>query len=158
MATKTKDTKKLNGIIKGHGGEKTGIIGMLQDVQSDCNHLPQDALTYIAEKLDMPVSQVYSLATFYKAFSLKPRGRHLISVCAGTACHVKGAPRLIDAVERKLDIKAGETTADKSFTLEAVNCLGACALGPILVLDGKYYERMTMDRLDGLIKKAKKGS
>lgn len=151
-----KGSKKLAKIVKQHGGQKAGVIGILQDIQTEHNHLPQEAIIYVAKKLAMPLSQLYGLATFYKAFSLHPRGKNLISVCMGTACHVRRAPKIVDELERKLNIKAGETTKDKLFTLETVNCLGCCAIGPVMVVNDQYYEQVTVDKIDSILKKYKK--
>ncbi len=127
---------------------------LLQDVMEEYGYLPGVTLKRIAQKLAIPLSRVYGLATFYKSFSLTPRGRHLISVCLGTACHVRGAPRIVEKLERDLRIKAGETTKDLKFTLETVNCLGACALGPLIVIDGKYYGRMNSAKMDKVLKES----
>jgi NADH-quinone oxidoreductase subunit E len=105
------------------------LISLLQDIQAEFNYLPQDVLVRVSQKLDIPLSQVFSVATFFKAFSLKPRGRHLVTVCLGTACHVRGAQRMVDKIERDYALKPGDTTEDLRFTLETVNCLGCCALG-----------------------------
>jgi NADH-quinone oxidoreductase subunit E len=127
------------------------LIEVLQDIQTECNYLPEDALRAVSEKLSVPLIEVFRAANFFKAFTLVPRGRHLITVCQGTACHVRGGSRLLDAVSGQLRVSPGETTGDGAFTLEAVNCLGACALGPVIVMDGKYYAHMTPDRLRKLI-------
>ena len=128
-------------------GCSSDLIEVLQDIQSQCNYLPEDALRAVAERLSVPLIEVFRAANFFKAFTLVPRGRHLITVCQGTACHVRGASRLLDAVSGRLRLSPGETTGDGAFTLEAVNCLGACALGPVIVMDGKCYAHMTPDRL-----------
>lgn len=125
-------------IFDNYRDEKGILISVLQDVNKEYNYLPAHILKYIAERLEVPLSQVYHAATFYTAFSLTPRGKHIIKVCLGTACHVRGSPRILEEFERKLGIKAGETTKDGLFTLETVNCLGACALGPVVVVDGEY--------------------
>jgi len=140
-------------IIDSYGGDVASTIGILQEIQSRFNHLPKEALVEMSKALAIPLSQVFSLATFYKAFTLNPRGKHLVSVCLGTACHVKGAPRLVDELRRRLKVKPGETTSDGKFTLIAVNCLGCCALGPVMVVDDKYYEQVTSDRIDPILKK-----
>jgi NADH:ubiquinone oxidoreductase subunit E/NAD-dependent dihydropyrimidine dehydrogenase PreA subunit len=121
-----------------HGHERGPLVSVLQDINLDLGYLPEEALRYVSRKLQMPLSRVYHVATFYKAFSLTPRGEHIIKVCVGTACHVRGAPRVLEALERKLVLKAGETSKDQKFTLETVNCLGACAMGPVVVVDGEY--------------------
>jgi len=151
--TKTQIKKEIDTIIDQYDAKTTGSIGILQDIQSRFNYLPKDALTQMSKRLDIPLSQVFSLATFYKAFSLKPRGKHLVCVCMGTACHVRGAPRLADELEKKLGIKPGETTKDGKFTLLAVNCLGACALGPLVVIDGEYFGKMNPKKIDSILKK-----
>ena len=133
----------IEGILDRHERAPSAIIAILQDVQEEVNYLPEGALRYVAERLDIPVSKVYNLATFYRAFSLEPRGRHQIYVCTGTACHVRGAVKIRDALEREMGIRAGETDEQLEFTLETVNCLGACALGPVVVVDGVYHGQMT---------------
>jgi len=142
-------------IVDKHGGKKTSLIGILHDIQTHYNYLPEDALRRVSEKLEIKLPQVYSVATFFKAYSLKPKGKHSIFVCLGTACHVRGGKRIVEELERELGIKAGQTTKDSKFTLETVNCLGACALGPIVVLDGKYYGSMTSPKVKTLLKKVK---
>ena len=146
------DLSRVDAIIEGYQGEKGFLISVLQDVQAEYNYLPREALVMVSQGLDIPLSQVFSVATFFKAFSLKPRGRHLISVCLGTACHVRGGKRILEKLERDLNIKAGETTPDFRFTLETVNCLGACALGPILVVDGKYSGQMSQAKVESALK------
>jgi len=148
-------TEKVDSLIDSYAGKKEQIISLLQDIQAEFNYLPQDVLVKISQKLDIPLSQVFSVATFFRAFSLKPRGRHVVTVCLGTACHVKGGQRPVDKVERDYGIKPGETTEDMRFTLEAVNCLGCCALGPVVVVDGKYESKMTLEKLDRVLKQYK---
>jgi len=150
------DLKKVDVIIKRHKSKESGLVGILQDLQGEYNYLPKEALTHIARSLKIPLSQAYSLATFYKAFSLHPRGKHLVSVCMGTACHVRRSAKILEELERNLKIKAGETTSDLNFTLERVNCLGACALGPLMVIDGEYYGNMTAAKVKNILKKYKK--
>jgi NADH:ubiquinone oxidoreductase subunit E len=138
-------------LLRGRDGKPEQLIELLQDMQASFNYLPEGALRLVAERLGVPLIEVYRVASFYKAFSLSPRGRHLLTVCMGTACHVRGAPRLLDAVKGQLKIAAGETTPDGAFTLERVNCLGCCALGPVVVLDGVYHDRMSANKLRTLI-------
>jgi NADH-quinone oxidoreductase subunit E len=145
-------TEKVDSLIDGYIDRKEQLISLLQDVQAEFSYLPQDVLIRISQKLDIPLSQVYSVATFFRAFSLKPRGRHLVTVCLGTACHVRAGHRLVDKIERDYGIKPGETTEDERFTLETVNCLGCCALGPVVVVDGKYESQMNADKLDRVLK------
>jgi len=143
----------VDSIIKKYDEKKEFLICILQDIQTKYGYLPKDALTRVAEQLNIPLIQIYSVATFFKAFSLEPRGKHLINVCLGTACHVRRAERVLDKIKRDLGIEAGQTTGDRKFTLETVNCLGACALGPIMVLDGKYHGQMTTAKVDSILKK-----
>lgn len=127
------------------------LVSVLQDIQAEYNYLPKEALVQVSQGLDIPLSQVYSVATFFKAFSLKPRGRHLVNVCLGTACHVRGAVRVLEEIERELNIKPRETTEDFKYTLETVNCVGACALGPIVIVDGKYSGQMKSNKVKPLL-------
>jgi len=127
------------------------LVSVLQDVQAEYNYLPRKALLQVSQGLDIPLTQVYSVASFFKAFSLKPRGRHLINVCLGTACHVRGAVRILEEIERQLGINPGETTEDFKYTLERVNCVGACALGPIVIIDDTYSGQMKTDKVKTLL-------
>jgi len=145
------DCDLVEEIIKRHGGNHDSVIAILQDVQSQYHYLPEAALRMVAEHLQLPLIQVYGVATFFKAFSLKPRGEHLIRICVGTACHVRGAQSVLDEVKRQLGIGAGETTEDMRFTLETVNCLGACALGPVMVVDDEYYGEMSPKKVKEII-------
>ena len=143
----------LEEILDRHERAPSSIIAVLQDVQDEVNYLPEGALRYVAESLDIPVAKVFSLATFYRAFSLEPRGEHLVQVCMGTACHVRGAVKIIDVLEREMGIRAGETDERLEFTLETVNCLGACALGPVVVVDGDYYGEMNPAKTSRMLKR-----
>ena len=144
--------RKIERIIKRYKKKEGALVPLLQDVMKEYGYLPQEVLKKISQELNISLSRVYGLATFYKSFSLTLRGKHLISVCLGTACHVRGAPRIVEKLERDLRIKAGETTKDSKFTLDTVNCLGACALGPLVVIDGKYYGRMNLAEMDKVLK------
>jgi NADH-quinone oxidoreductase subunit E len=146
----------IEGVLNRHGRDRSAIIAIMQDLQDEVNYLPEGALCYVAEQLDIPVSKVFSLATFYRAFSLEPRGKHLVYVCTGTACHVRGAVKVLDALEREIGIQAGETDEEMLFTLETVNCLGACALGPVVVVDGEYHGQMTGAKAARLVKKLRR--
>jgi len=148
-----KNAGKVEALIESYSARKEQLIALLQDVQVEFNYLPQDVLIRISQKLEIPLSQVFSVATFFKAFSLKPRGRHTVTICLGTACHVRGGQRLVDKMERVYCLKPGETSEDEKFTLETANCLGCCALGPVMVVDGKYESQMTPDKLDKVLKK-----
>ncbi|MBW1971268.1 MAG: NAD(P)H-dependent oxidoreductase subunit E [Deltaproteobacteria bacterium] len=151
------DFSNIDRILDKYDRSPSGIIRILQDVQAELNYLPRDVLKYIASSLSVPLSHVYRIATFYNAFSLVPKGKHMISVCLGTACHVRGAPKVLEKIERELGISPGETTEDLEFSLETVNCLGACALGPIVVVDGEYNGEMNVSKVDELLKKIKQG-
>jgi len=145
-------TQEVNRILKRYGNDPTDIIAILQDVQQTYRYLPKDVMETLATKLDIPLSRVYHLATFFRAFSLEPRGKHELQVCMGTACHVRGAPRILEAIERGLKIQAGETTKDLQYTLETVNCVGACALGPVVVVDGEAKGKLNPQRAERLLK------
>jgi len=144
--------QKTKSILDNYQRDQGMLVSILQDIQAEYNYLPKKVLVEVSQALGAPLSQVYSVATFFKAFSLEPRGRHLINVCLGTACHVRGAVRVLEAVERELDIKSSGTTTDLKFTLETVNCVGACALGPIVIIDGEYHGQMKTDKVKALLK------
>lgn len=148
--------EKIDEIVEKHRFDKCQLIGILQDLQAHERWLPREGLEYLAEKLSLPVNQVYHVATFFKAFYLKPRGKHTCTVCLGTACHVRGAPKLLEKLGRDLNLEAGQTTQDLMFSLEAVNCVGACALGPVVLCDGEYYGHMTNIKIDKLLRDVKK--
>ena len=139
--------------IRKYGAKKEALIPILQDIQSDLNWLPEETLKVVAERLEVSLMEVYGVATFYRTFSLKPRGKHIVTVCVGTACHVRGGQRMVDQISRELDISPGETTQDMNFTLETVNCLGCCAIGPIVVVDGEYYGEMTTRKVKSVLDK-----
>jgi NADH-quinone oxidoreductase subunit E len=145
--------EKADEIIDRYNAEKESLIQILQDITFEYNYLPEPCLRQISQRLNVPLSEVFEVATFYKAFSLEPRGKHLVLVCLGTACHVRGAPQILRRIERKLNIKPGETSKDLMFTLETVNCLGACALGPIVLIDGQYHGQMTQSKIEKLLDK-----
>lgn len=133
------DIEKIDQIIEKHGGEDSSLIQIMLDIQSEHHWLPKEALNRVAEKLQVPMSRIQHIATFYKAFSLVPKGRHEVHVCVGTACHVRGAQRVLDTVQDLTGITPGETDAELKFSLETVNCLGCCALGPVMEVDGKHH-------------------
>ncbi len=155
---KTDDRKKLRGIIDRYDGQKSSLIAILQDIQQAYNYLPAHVLKMVSEEMSIPRMRVYEVATFYNAFSLKPRGEHVVKLCVGTACHVRGAAAILDKLERTLEVKPGETTGDLKFTLETVNCVGACALGPVMVMDGEYHGQVTMAKVDKVVGPLKKGA
>jgi len=147
--------EKVEEILDRYNRDVSQLISILQDIQEDFRYLPKEALEKVSEALGVPMAQVYAVATFFKAFSLKPKGRHVIQVCMGTACHVRGAPLLLDKFERELGIKSGETSADLAYTLESVNCVGACALGPVVILNGELEGHCSQAKADSIIKKVK---
>jgi NADH-quinone oxidoreductase subunit E len=135
-------------------GSNGSLISMLEEIQAQYRYLPRDAMILVSEGLGVPLSQVYSVATFYHSFSLVPRGKHTICVCTGTACHVRGAVQVLERLETRLGVAPGGTTRDREFTLETVNCLGCCALGPVVVLDNEYEGQMTTRKVDKLLQRA----
>lgn len=147
-------TECINNIIS-RNKSPDSLIPILQDIQSEYHYLPEGAIREVAKALNLPLIQVYGVASFFKAFSLTPKGKHTIQVCLGTACHVRRAPAVLDEIERELGIMSGETTKDKLFSLETVNCLGACALGPVVVIDGKYYGQMNASKVKKMLAKYK---
>lgn len=147
----------IPGILEKHKGDRGGLISVLEDIQARYSYLPAEALKLVADGTGRSLVDIYGVATFYKSFSLKPRGKHLCSVCMGTACHVRGAPTVAQEFERQLGVNAGETTPDKEFTLETVNCLGACALGPVAVVDGHYFSSVKSKRVKQIIEKTVAG-
>ena len=151
------DPRDIREIVARRGDERGALIAVLQDIQGRYGYLPQEGLREVAEGTGRSLVDVYGVATFYRSFSLKPRGKHLISVCLGTACHVRGAPRILEQFQRELGVGVGETTPDGEFTLETVNCLGACALGPVVVVDGRYFSNVAMPRVKGILREARRG-
>ena len=147
------DLESVCEIIERHDYQKASLIGILQDIQTKLNYLPRKALVQVSKSLDIPLTSIYEVATFYKAFSLEPRGRHTVQVCLGTACHVRGGNRVLEYLESRLEVKSGGTTKDQEFTLESVNCLGACALGPMMVIDRKYYGKTYTNKIETILKK-----
>lgn len=144
-------------IVEKHSEDRGGLISTLEDIQSKYGYLSEDVLRIVANRTGHSLVDLFGVATFYKSFSLKPRGKHLISVCLGTACHVRGAPIIAGEFERQLRISAGETTSDNEFTLETVNCLGACALGPMVVVDGHYFSNVNTRKVKQILKRARVG-
>ena len=144
---------KVKSILTKHDSEKRALIPILQDIQDEYNYLPELALRIVARSLEVPLIDVVGVATFYRAFSLKPRGRHVVTVCLGTACHVRGGPKILAEFQKKLDLQPGETSPDGRFTLETVACLGCCAIGPVVVVDGDYYAQTTTRKVETILKK-----
>ena len=144
---------EIHEIIDREACDEGSIISALEKIQQHYRYLPKEALILASQRLGVPLSQAYAVATFYNAFSLKPKGKYCLQICMGTACHVRGSPQLLDQMETKFNINAGETTPDHLFTLETVNCLGACALGPIVVVNDEYSGQMTVQKSDALMKR-----
>ena len=144
-------------VVAKYHGRKRSLIPILQDLQERCRWLSPEILDEVAAVLGLPAAHVWSVATFYRSFSLEPRGRHRCTVCMGTACHVRGGAAVLEHFERKLGIRAGETSADGEYTLERVNCLGACALAPLAIVDGRYYGQMTEIKADGILGTLREG-
>ena len=147
------ETDRIDQIVDGHDGKASSLIQILLDVQNEEGWLPREVLERVGERLQVPLTRVQHIATFYKAFSLVPKGRHQVHICVGTACHVRGASRVLDTVQDHTGIKPGETDLEAKFSLETVNCLGCCALGPVMEIDGKVHGKIsaaeTADVLDG---------
>jgi NADH-quinone oxidoreductase subunit E len=143
----------LDSILEHYQRNPGQIIAILHELQDRERYLPEEDLRYLAQELSIPTSQIFHISTFYKAFSLKPKGKHVCNVCMGTACHVRGAPRVLEEFERRLGIKCGGTTKDKEFSVDTVNCVGACALGPVVTVDGAYYGNMNTAAISKLLRK-----
>jgi len=151
------DTTKVQQLIAKHQGLKKNLIAILLDIQETFNYLPPESLRQVAEALGMPLIDVIGVATFYRAFSLTPRGKHTCLVCLGTACHVRGGQKILEEFEKRLGVPAGETTKDKRFTLETVACLGCCAIGPVVVVDNEYFGHTTLRKVGPIVGKYDRG-
>jgi len=138
------DQTEFEGIIQKHPQEKRALIPILQDLQAKYNYLPPVALNMVSQALNIPLIDIISVATFYNTFSLEPKGEHQITICVGTACHVRGAPKILEEFEKTLDVKAGHTRKDMKFSLDSVACLGCCAIGPVVVVDGEYHAQTSI--------------
>jgi NADH:ubiquinone oxidoreductase subunit E len=145
----------IDAIIEGYGGSTDQLTSILQDIQDKYRHLSDEALEYVSEKVGLPVSQVFGVATFYSAFTLEPRGAHLVSVCLGTACHVKNGSALFDRAAREVGITDGNTSSDLNFSLEKVRCLGCCSIAPVMKVDNDIYGSMTQQRVSKVLEKYK---
>lgn len=145
--------EEVDTIIDRYDRKESAILAILQDIQAKDRYLPREVLEHLGERLRIPINKIYRIATFYRAFSLTPRGRHEVCVCIGTACHVRGAQRIVDQMNLQLGIRPGETTKDLNFTLETVNCLGVCAAGPVVAIDGQYFGKMSSAKVEGTLKK-----
>ncbi len=143
---------QVDSILDQYGCEESSLLAIMQDIQAEENWLPRPALERVAERVGVSLARLYRLATFFEAFHLEPRGKHIWTVCMGTACHVRGAPLLSEKLERDLDVDGRGNTADMEHTVEGVNCVGACALGPLIIVDGKYHGNMTSSKVDRVYK------
>jgi len=150
------DFKAVDLVIDKHQEKRTALISILHEIQDRYNHLPEGALRKVASRLQMDLSDIYGVATFYKSFSLIPRGKHSVTLCLGTACHVRGGPKILREVKKLLNIKPGQTTEDRKFSLNVVNCLGVCAIGPVMFVDGKFYGEMNSVKAKRIIEKLNK--
>ena len=145
------DFEKIDRILQSYEYKHSSIISIMQDVQGIENYIPEKVLCYISEKMELNLARIFDIATFYKTFSLTPRGRHRIKVCCGTACHLGGARQSLDQIKRTLKIEDGETTVDRMFSMETVNCLGACALAPVVVVDEDYYDSVNAGKIEKVL-------
>lgn len=155
MSTTVQDNydvmQAIQNIVDKYKAKPTALIMIMQDIQKHYHYLPEEALQAVSEKMKLPLAQIYGVATFYRSFSLTPKGKNHICVCTGTACHVRQATVIVDKLERELGIKSGGTTANMEFSLETVNCLGACALGPLVTANEEYYGNMTVSKVDKML-------
>jgi len=152
------DFEQVGKIIDRYKGKRTALISILHDIQDQYNHLPEETLRKVASRLQMDLNDIYGVATFYKSFSLVPKGKHSITLCLGTACHVRGGPKILREMKKQLSIEPGQTTADKQFSLNVVNCLGVCAIGPVMFVDGKFYGEMNTLKAKRIIEKINKNN
>lgn len=152
------ESEKVKSFIDKYECDQNALIAILQDIQSEFNYLPRPALIMVSQKLKVPLIDIIGVATFYSAFSLEPKGDHTVKVCMGTACHVRGGPKILEEFERKLDVEAGHTTEDKKFSLETVACIGCCAIGPVVVVDEDYFAETTISKVGPIVKKYGKES
>jgi len=141
---------------KPSGNRRQDLVHRLHEIQERHEYIPPESLAGVARELNISESEIYGVLTFYKAFSLEPRGKHTVTVCLGTACHVRGGTQIAEEMERKLNTKVGQTSEDGEFTLETVNCLGCCAIGPVVTVDGKYYSHATITKAESILKEYKK--
>ncbi|MCG8483778.1 MAG: NADH-quinone oxidoreductase subunit NuoE [Clostridia bacterium] len=150
-------SKSIEEIIHQYPAQKRFTLAMMQDIQKENNYIPKEALACISEYIDTPICKLYGIATFFKAFSLKPKGKYIIKICAGTACHIRSSMTILSELEKQLNVKAGETTTDGLFSLETVNCVGACALAPVVVINEEYYGKVTPQDIKTILQKYKRG-
>jgi NADH-quinone oxidoreductase subunit E len=143
---------QLEKILKAHDYQSANVLAILQDIQASENYLPRKTLEEVAEKLNISLARIYKLATFYRALSLTPKGRHLVNVCMGTACHVRGARMVLERLERDLGVQEGGATQDLNFSLDTVRCVGCCSLGPVVVIDDEIYGKLNQEKASKLLK------
>jgi len=152
------DIEQVNSILKKHEYRHSEIISIMQDVQGIENYLPEETLRYISEKLELSLTRIFDIVTFYKGFSLVPRGRHMIKVCCGTPCHLAGAMQNLEQIKRTLHVREGETTEDRMFSLETVNCLGTCALAPVIAVGEEYHDEVNPGKVEKILTKYSSGT
>ena len=145
----------IDAIMDQHKRKSWALISILQDIQKEDGYLSSDVLKRVSEKMEIPLTRLYGVATFYKSLNLIPQGKHSVTICAGTACHVRGSNRILNEIRDLLKVEPGETTEDGEFTLNVVNCLGACAIGPVVVVDGKYHGKMSASKVKDLLAKSR---
>jgi len=148
--------EKVTNLLKKHNNDSAALLAVLQDIQDEYNYLPRPALEQVAKSMEIPMSRISGMATFFASFSLEPRGKNVCEVCMGTACYARGAPQLVDKLKRDLKVEVGETSKDKLFTLETVNCVGACALGPLVKVGQKYHGHMSSSKIEKMLKQYRK--
>ncbi|MBD3414228.1 MAG: NAD(P)H-dependent oxidoreductase subunit E [Candidatus Aminicenantes bacterium] len=149
-------TDKVKSFINKYNCKQSALIAILQEIQAEYNYLPKNALIYVSQQLHIPLIDIIGVATFYSAFSLEPKGEHTVKVCMGTACHVRGGPKILEEFERRLEIESGHTTDDKQFSLDTVACLECCAIGPVVVVDENYHAQTSIRNVDTILKKYRK--
>jgi NADH-quinone oxidoreductase subunit E len=149
------DQPRLDAILSRYEGSSADLIPVLQDIQDQYNYLPKDELKVVAERLQVPMTQIYSVATFFKMFSLIPKGKHQIKVCLGTTCHLRGGVKIVESLGHRLGVEPGYTTKDMMFSLDTVGCLGSCAQAPVMMIDDKYFGRAGVDKVPKIIKQFK---
>ncbi len=147
------DVTQFDRIIDRYERSEESLLAILQDFQREFHYVPEDGIRRLSEVMEVPESKIYAMGTFYKALSLTPRGRHTIKVCTGTACHLKGAPQILETLERELNVKRNGTTADGEFTLECVNCVGACAMAPLTLIDEEYHGQTRSSKIMDIVNK-----
>jgi NADH-quinone oxidoreductase subunit E len=150
--------KAIDAILKRWRRDPENVVEMLQDVQEQFRHLPEDALRYLANELDVPLHRLYHIGTFYGCFSMVEKGKHVVQVCMGAGCHVKGAPKVLEAVCGELKVQPGQTTADKLFTVESAGCLGCCSLAPVVSVDGKLFGDVKPEQVPDILRATRTGS